>query len=63
MNACCYNRCHCNTVQGFWALWGNNYELCVVITVAMIMLLRDFGPCGIIFMTMCVYYFRFPRHS
>jgi hypothetical protein len=36
-------------------------NVCVVITVDMIMLLRDFGPNGIIFMTMCVYYFRFSR--
>jgi hypothetical protein len=28
--------------------------MCFVITVAMVMLLRDFGPYGIIFMTMCV---------
>jgi hypothetical protein len=34
-----------------------------VITVAMAILLRDFGPYGIIFMTMYVYYFRFSRHS
>jgi hypothetical protein len=27
------------------------------------LLLRDFGPYGIIFMTMCVHYFRFSRHS
>jgi hypothetical protein len=37
-------------------------DLCVVITVAMVMLLRDFGPCGIIFMTVRVYHFRFPRN-
>jgi hypothetical protein len=29
-------------------------NVCVVITVVMIMLLRDFGPYGIIFMTMCL---------
>jgi uncharacterized YccA/Bax inhibitor family protein len=29
-------------------------NLCVVITVAMEMLLRDFGPYGIIFMNLCV---------
>jgi hypothetical protein len=34
-------------------------NVCAVITVDMIMLLLDFGPNGIIFMTMCVYYFRF----
>jgi hypothetical protein len=32
-------------------------NMCVVITVTMIMLLRDFGPYGIIFTTMCIYYF------
>jgi hypothetical protein len=32
-------------------------NVCAVITIAMIMLLRDFGPYGIIFMTACVYYF------
>jgi hypothetical protein len=26
MNACCYNRCHGNTVKGFWALWDNIYD-------------------------------------
>jgi hypothetical protein len=29
-------------------------NVCVIITVAMVMLLRYFGPRGIIFMTMCV---------
>jgi uncharacterized YccA/Bax inhibitor family protein len=29
-------------------------NLCVVITVAMVINLRDFGPYGIIFMNMCV---------
>jgi hypothetical protein len=32
--------------------------VCVVITTAMVMLLRDFGAYGIMFMTMSVYYFR-----
>jgi hypothetical protein len=36
-------------LRDFWALWDNIYE-CVVVTVAMVMLLRDFGPCGIVFM-------------
>jgi hypothetical protein len=31
-------------------------NVCVVTTVAMVMLLRDFRPYGIIFMTMYVYY-------
>jgi hypothetical protein len=35
------------------ALWDKIYDVCVVITVAMVMLLRDFGLYGIIFM-MCV---------
>jgi hypothetical protein len=59
-------------------------NVCVVITIAMVMLLKDFGvygiilgllsqnrpwglDCedddGIIFMAMCVYYFRFSCHS
>jgi hypothetical protein len=33
----------------------------VVITVALVMLLRDFEPYGIIFMTMRVYYFILDR--
>jgi hypothetical protein len=49
--------------MGFWALWDIIYDVCVVITVSMVMLLWDFGPNGIIFMTMCVCYFRFARHS
>jgi uncharacterized YccA/Bax inhibitor family protein len=28
--------------------------MCIVITVAMVMLLRDFGPFGIIFVNVCV---------
>jgi hypothetical protein len=35
-------------------------NVCVVITIAVIMLLRDLGPYGIIFMTICFYYFDFP---
>jgi hypothetical protein len=35
-------------------------NVCVVITVAMVMLWRDFGPYGILFMTVCVYYFNVP---
>jgi hypothetical protein len=34
-----------------------------VVTVAMVMLLRCFGPYGTIFMTMSVYYIKFSRHS
>jgi hypothetical protein len=50
----CYNRCHGNTVTGFWALWDNIYEYVCVITVAMVMLLRDFGPHGTVFMIVCL---------
>jgi hypothetical protein len=32
MNVCCYNRCHGNTVEGFWALWDNIYD-CMLITL------------------------------
>jgi hypothetical protein len=32
-------------------------SVCVVKTVALLMLLRDFEPYGIIFLTMCVYCF------
>jgi hypothetical protein len=38
-------------------------NVCIVTTVAMLMLLRDFGPYGTTFMTMCVHYFRFSCHS
>jgi hypothetical protein len=31
------------------------FHVCVVITVAMVIMLRDFAPYGIIFITMCVY--------
>jgi hypothetical protein len=37
-------------------------NVCVVITVAMIMLLRDLEPYGIIFLIMCVYCFRLSYH-
>jgi hypothetical protein len=36
--------------------------MCVLITFARLMLLRDFGPYGIISMAMCGHYFRFSRH-
>jgi hypothetical protein len=57
----CYNRCHGNVgrniyectvvtiAKGLRALWDNIYE-CFAITVVMVMLLWDLGPCGIIFM-------------
>jgi hypothetical protein len=44
----CYNHCHGNVVMGLRALRDNIYE-CFAITVAMVMLLWDLGPCGIIF--------------
>jgi hypothetical protein len=31
------------------------YMVCIVITVAIVILLRDFGPYGIMFMAICVY--------
>jgi hypothetical protein len=31
---CYYNRCHNNTVKGFWALW--DIYMCVIITVVML---------------------------
>jgi hypothetical protein len=37
-------------------------NMCVV-TFAMVILVRDFGLYAVIFMTMCIYYFRFYRHS
>jgi hypothetical protein len=40
-------------LRGFWTIWDNIYEHCVVITIAIIILLMDLGPYGIIFMTMC----------
>jgi hypothetical protein len=45
-------------VKGFWAFWNIVYEfVCVATTVAMVMLLWDFGPYGTIFMKMCVHCF------
>jgi hypothetical protein len=38
-------------VKGFWALWDKIYE-CVFVIVAMVLMLRDFGPYGIRFMIM-----------
>jgi hypothetical protein len=56
----CYNLCHCNAVKGFWTLWDNIYECVFVITFAIVMLLRDFGPYGIIFMTVCLLLYILP---
>jgi hypothetical protein len=49
-------------VKEFWALLDSIYDVCVVITVAMAMLLREFGGYGLILMTVCVYYFGFFCH-
>jgi hypothetical protein len=35
-------------------MWDNIYDVCVVITVAMVMLLRYFGSYGMTFMTVRV---------
>jgi hypothetical protein len=43
------NSCHGNAAEGFWALWDIYECMCIVITVAMVMLLRDFGPYMILF--------------
>jgi hypothetical protein len=43
--------------------YGTVVIICVVISGAMVMLLRDFVSYGIIFMIMCVDYFRFSLHS
>jgi hypothetical protein len=48
---CFYNRCHGNAVKGFWVSLDNTHNVCVVTTVSMVMLLRDFVSYGIIFMT------------
>jgi hypothetical protein len=37
--------------------------VCVLTIITMVMLLRDFGLYGIIFMPMHVYHFRFSRYS
>jgi hypothetical protein len=55
---CCYNRCLRTDVKGSRDLWCNIYEYMFVLTVAMVMILNDFEPYGIIFTTMCVYYFK-----
>jgi hypothetical protein len=52
---CGYNlRCHGNDVKRFWALPDNNLSVRFVVTVAIVMLLRDFVPYGIIFMIVCL---------
>jgi hypothetical protein len=40
----CYNPFNSNAVKGLWPLWDNIYNVHVVITVAIVMRLRDFGP-------------------
>jgi hypothetical protein len=34
--------------------------MCVIVTVTMVMLLRDFGPYEIMFVTVCFWYLDFP---
>jgi hypothetical protein len=40
--------------RGFGPYGIISINVCVVITVAMVMLLMDFGPCGLIFTYVCV---------
>jgi hypothetical protein len=42
------------SVKGFRAIWDDIYYVVVVITVDPVMLLRDFGPYGIIFVPVCL---------
>jgi hypothetical protein len=42
-NVCCYNRCNGNAFTGFRP-YGITFMNVCFITVAMVMLLRDFGP-------------------
>jgi hypothetical protein len=54
---CCYNRCYRNDVKGFWAVWDNIYiyDVSVVITVPIVLMLRDFWSYGTIFIfIMCL---------
>jgi hypothetical protein len=41
-------------MEVFWLLWNNIYEYVFIITVAIVMLLKDFGLYGIIFMNIFV---------
>jgi hypothetical protein len=43
INVCCYGQCHSDAFEGFWASRDNIYNACVV-TSAMVMFLRNFGP-------------------
>jgi hypothetical protein len=45
-------------VNGFSILWIFIYDICIVITVAMVMLRGDFGPYWIVFMLLCFYCFK-----
>jgi hypothetical protein len=38
-------------VKRLWALWDNIYHMCALIALAMVMLLRESGRYGIIFMS------------
>jgi hypothetical protein len=37
---CCYNCCYRIDVEGFLVIWDNIYDVSVVITVAIVMMLR-----------------------
>lgn len=51
--------CWSFNVKWFSTLWDNIRECtCVIVTVAMVTMLRGFDPYGI-FMSVCVYFFRF----
>jgi hypothetical protein len=39
---CSYNRCIGNALKRFWTLWDNIHDVCVVITVATVILQRRF---------------------
>jgi hypothetical protein len=43
MNVCSYKRCHYKAIEGFWTLC-DIINVCVVIAVAIVTLLRDFEP-------------------
>jgi hypothetical protein len=50
---CFFNSYHSNTVKRFWTL--QNICVCFVVIFAMVIMLRDFGYSGIIFMNLCCY--------
>jgi hypothetical protein len=58
-----YNRYHGNAVKGFWALWDNVYEFVCCYNRCHSDAVLGFGPYWVIFMTVCVYCFKFSHHS